>query len=159
MKRKHITLCGSMIFVDKMMSIKNELEEMGYSVTCPKLSDEEEKTGAITFMDYIESLGGIEKVTPENSVWKIKGEAIKEYKKEIDASDAILVCNFDRDEKQNRIGDNSFLEMGYAFFMNKEIFVLQGPPYGDEKIEEVLGMTPTFLYGNLNTIQNFFREM
>jgi hypothetical protein len=152
--KKHIILCGSMIFVDKMQLIANELDAMGYRVTCPKLTDEEKQMGAMTFMDYIESLGGIEKVTPENNAWKIKGEAIKGYKKEIDASDAILVCNFDKDDKHNRIGENSFLEMGYAFFMNKAIYVLQGPPYGDEKIEEVLGMTPIFLYGEVHKIKN-----
>jgi hypothetical protein len=78
-----------------------------------------------------------------------------EYKKEIDRCDALVVCNFDKGEKKNRIGENSFLEMGYAFFANKPIFVLQGPPYGDDKIEEVLGMTPVFLHGDSSTIKHY----
>ncbi len=150
--KKHITLCGSMIFESKMREIANELEAEGFSVTCPHLTEEEKQSGAATFMDHIDSLGGVEKIMPENEVWKIKGDAIKEYKIEIDKSDAILVCNFDKGEKKNRIGENSFLEMGYAFFTNKPIYVLQGPPYNDDKVEEVLGMMPIFLYGDIKKI-------
>ena len=146
-----------MIFMDKMKTVADELESLGYSVTCPELTEEEKKSGANTFMHHIDSLGGVEKVLPDDPVWKIKGDAIMEYKKEIDKSDAILVCNFDKGENKNRIGDNSFLEMGYAFFVHKPIFVLQGPPYGDDKIEEVLGMTPIFLNGEISSIQQAFR--
>jgi hypothetical protein len=142
--QKHITLCGSMIFLDKMRVIASELEAIGYSVTCPELTEEEIATGSNTFMGYIDSLGGVSKVLPSDPIWKIKGEGIMQYKKEIDKSDAVLICNFDKGEQKNRIGDNSFLEMGYAFFTSKTILILQGPPYGDNKIEEVLGMSPFF---------------
>ena len=152
--QKHITLCGSMIFMDKMRKIANELEASGYSVTCPELTEEEIATGSNTFMDYVNSLGGIEKVLPDDPVWKIKGEGIMQYKKEIDKSDAVLICNFDKGEEKNRIGDNSFLEMGYAFFVGKVLFVLQGPPYGNGKIEEVLGMSPIFLNGDISKIHS-----
>ena len=63
----------------------------------------------------------------------------------MDESDALLVCNFDKGDKKNRIGANAFLEMGYMFSLGKKLFVLQGPPYGDDKVEEVLGMRPVFL--------------
>lgn len=39
--------------------------------------------------------------------------------------------------------------MGYMFSLGKKLFVLQGPPYGDDKVEEVLGMRPVFLNGDL----------
>jgi hypothetical protein len=155
--QKHITLCGSMIFLDKMRAIAEELESFGYSVTCPELTEEEKKNGAVTFIDHINSLGGIEQVATDDAIWKVKGNAIQGYKKEIDRSDALLVCNFDKGDRKSRIGDNSFLEMGYAFFTDKTILVLQGPPYGDEKIEEVLGMTPIFLNGDISAIKNIVK--
>ena len=150
--KKHITLFGSMIFLEKMKTVASTLESYGYTVTCPGFTQEELDSGATTFMDYVDSLGGVEKVLPDNPIWNIKREAIFGYKDKIDKADAVLVCNFDKGDKKNPIGDNTFLEMGYAFFMRKKIVVLQGPPYGDEKIEEVLGMTPLFLYNDLQLI-------
>jgi hypothetical protein len=103
-------------------------------------------------MDMVTERGGVMSVPPHDSLWKIKEEAIREYKHEIDKADAILVCNFDKREAKNYIGDNSFLEMGYAFFMGKKIFVLQEPPYESSKIEEILGMRPVFLHGDIGGI-------
>jgi hypothetical protein len=45
------------------------------------------------------------------------------------------------------------MEMGYAFFIGKKMYVLQGPPYDDDKIEEVLGMRPVFLNGDLEKLR------
>jgi hypothetical protein len=147
-----IALAGSMSFMDKMNEIKVTLESFGHTVKAPTLTEEEIKTGADIFMDYVDTQGGVEKVLPDNDIWKIKEEAILGYKKIIDDTEVLLICNFDKGEKKNRIGSNVFMEMGYAFFIGKKICVLQGPPYGDDKIEEVLGMRPTFLYGDLGKI-------
>lgn len=148
-----ITLIGSMIFMGKMNEIKSTLETFGHSVVSPALTQEEVKTGVDTFMDYVDAQGGVEKVLPDNAIWKIKEESMKAYKKNLDEADLVLVCNFDKGEKKNRVGDNTFLEMGYSFFLGKKIYVLQGPPHGDEKIEEVLGMRPVFLYGDVERLE------
>lgn len=147
-----ITLIGSMIFMGKMNEIKLKLEILGHSVVAPALTQEEIETGVDTFMNYVDTQGGVEKVLPDNDIWKIKEESMKAYKKNLDDADCILVCNFDKGEKKNRVGDNTFLEMGYSFFIGKKIYVLQGPPYGDDKIEEVLGMRPTFLCGDITRL-------
>lgn len=42
-----------------------------------------------------------------------------------------------------------FWKWGYMFFTRKKLYVLQSPPYDDDKIEEILGMKPTFLNGDL----------
>jgi hypothetical protein len=144
-----IALVGSMVFLDRINKIKSDLEKMGHICFAPEFTEEELASGADTFMDYVESHGGVEKVAPEHEIWKIKEEAIRSFKPKMDECDAMLVCNFDKGEKKNRIGDNTFLEMGYMFLISKKLFVLNGPPYGDDKIEEVLGMRPTFLHGDL----------
>lgn len=141
-----------MIFLDRMNNIKIKLESFGHSVVAPTLTEKEIETGADTFMDYVNAEGGVEKVLPDNDIWKIKERGMMDYKKIMDNTDVLLVCNFDKGEKKNRIGDNTFMEMGYAFFIGKKICVLQGPPYGDDKIEEVLGMRPAFLYGDLEKL-------
>lgn len=142
-----------MIFLDRMNSIKSQLENFGHEVTAPTLTEEEIETGANTFKDYLVSQGGLKNVFPNNEIWKIKEKAMLQYKTIIDETDALLVCNFDKQEKKNRIGDNSFMEMGYAFFIGKKIYILQGLPYDDDKIEEVLGMRPVFLNGNFEDLK------
>lgn len=109
-----------MIFLDKINEIKTKLEEMGHYVYAPSFTKKEIETGANTFMDYVDAHGGVEKVLPDNEIWKIKEEAIRGYKKIMDNMDVLLVCNFDKGEKKNRIGDNTFLEMGYMFFVGKK---------------------------------------
>jgi hypothetical protein len=147
-----IVLAGSMVFLERMSAIKVELESMGHSVVMPSLTEDEIATGKDTFTEYLHSVGGIENVLPDNDIWKMKEEGMMCYKLHMDVSDAMLVCNFDKGGKKNRIGANVFLEMGYMFFLGKKIYVLQGPPYGDDKIEEVLGMRPVFLDGNIELI-------
>lgn len=141
-----------MVFMDKMKSLACELEVLGFRVTYPELTEEEKATGAETFSEYVQSLGGIEHVSPTDSIWNIKMEAMFAYKKVIDETDALLVCNFDKGVKKNHIGANVFLEMGYAFFTRKPIFILNEPPYHDEKIEEILGMQPIVLYGDITRL-------
>lgn len=147
-----IVLAGSMVFLDRIQDIKRQLESAGHSVHAPEFTAEELASGSNTFMDYVDANGGVEKVLPDNDIWKIKEEAIMSFKPKMDEADAILVCNFDKGEKKNRIGDNTFIEMGYMFFTGKKLYVLNSPPYGDDKIEEVLGMRPVFLYGDISKI-------
>ena len=148
-----IALVGSMVFLDRINEIKGKLEAMGHICFAPEFTEEEVASGANTFMDYVDAHGGVAQVPPEHEIWKIKEEAIRSFKPKMDEADAVLVCNFDKGEKKNRIGDNTFLEMGYMFLMDKKLFVLQGPPYGDDKIEEVLGMRPVFLNGDFAEIR------
>ena len=70
----------------------------------------------------------------------------------IDLCDGILVTNFDKDGVENYIGCNTFLEMGYAFATAKKIFVLNPLPNAAYK-EELLGMQPTIINGDLSKIR------
>jgi hypothetical protein len=115
-----ITLAGSMIFLDRMNDIKTQLEGFGHSAHAPAFTEEELKTGSNTFMDYIKVQGGVEKVLPDNDIWKIKEQGMMEYKKYIDETDVLLVCNFDKGEKKNRIGDNTIYGNGVCIFYWKE---------------------------------------
>jgi nucleoside 2-deoxyribosyltransferase len=153
---KHITLCGSMTFKSEMKALADTLEAQGFTVTYPKPTEEEKNSGYARFTDYANSLGGIQNLKPTDPVWSIKRDGILAYKETIEKTDVVLICNFDKGDKKNYIGQNTFLEMGYAFFLDKKLFVLQEPPYGDQKVEEVLGMMPIFLNGDISNIKSYF---
>jgi len=49
------------------------------------------------------------------------------------------------------IGSNSFLEMGFAFVLQKKIFILNKVP-DQSNTEEILGLEPVELLGNLHRL-------
>lgn len=151
-KNKLIVLCGSMINMDKMNIIRDELVTKGYNVIAPELSEEEIKSGTKTFIDIINEKGGIENIPVNDDIWKIKTDTMGDYLKYIEQSDAVLICNYTKGIEIDKIGDNSYFEMSIAFYLKKKIYVLNGPPYKSSKCEEVIAMQSTFLHGDLNKI-------
>jgi len=133
-----ITLCGSLKFYDKMIKIKEELLNLGHSVTMP-IKDAE--------TDYNN------KSVEQGFKNIIKHDTIREHYNKILNSDSILVVNYKKNGIENYIGGNSFLEMGFAYVNNKKIFVLnQIPNKGINYLEEILGMQPTVLHQDLTKI-------
>lgn len=135
-----IVICGSMSSAAKMVEIKNELEKNGHQVLLPKRT-EEYATQKRQMEDNREST--------EN---KIKDDLIRDYYNEIKNSDAILVCNLDKNGKENYIGGNTFLEMGFAHVLDKKIFLLNPIPEISYK-DEILAMQPVLIKNNLDSIK------
>jgi len=82
---------------------------------------------------------------------KKKYNTIKWWDNCIKNSDAILICNFDRDGIKNHIGGNAFLEMGSAYVNNKKIFLLN--PIPDESYkDEIEAMEPIVINNDLTKI-------
>lgn len=111
-----ICICGSINFLDEMIDIKNQLEKLNFEVFIPDSK---------------------EKLDPnlEISDLKIKYDVIKNHYKKILESDAILVFNPEKKSLNGYIGGNSFLEMGFAYVNNKDIFITNPIPelsYTDE---------------------------
>ena len=89
---------------------------------------------------------------PNSWLWKRKKEAILEHFKKIGDGDAILVTNYDKNGVRNYIGGNTLMEMGLALHLNKIIYLLNPIPEISYK-EEILGMQPKILNGNLELIK------
>lgn len=66
-------------------------------------------------------------------------------------ADVILVCNYDKSGIVAYIGPNTLLEMGLAFHLQKPIYLLNPIPEVSYK-EEILGMQPTVIDGDLKKI-------
>jgi phosphatidylglycerophosphatase A len=81
-----------------------------------------------------------------------KAELIRGHFSEIEKADAILVMNYEKNEVQNYIGANVLIEMSVAFFLKKPIYILNSAPADSPLIDEILGMQPIFLQGDLSKI-------
>ncbi|MDD2732102.1 MAG: hypothetical protein PHI53_02815 [Candidatus Pacebacteria bacterium] len=144
-----ITICGSIAFVDQMLSVKKQLEDLGHIVEMPPTEVEDGEGNLIPAIEYYKIRRNTE--GQEDWVWDRKEWAMKKHFNKVSLSDAILVLNYDKNDIEGYIGANTFLEMGLAFHLAKKIYILNPIPEISYK-EELLGMKPIIINGNLNEI-------
>lgn len=130
----HIVLCGSMSAATSMMKVSGELLMLGHTVTMPA--------------NIREHADG---VFIENATEKKELDVFKKYFKEIQNADAILVCNEPKGDQQNYIGPNSLLEMGFAYVLDKAIYVLHDLPVSNFR-DEIDAMHPIALHNSFDVI-------
>ena len=144
-----ITICGSIAFQDEILSVKQKLEELGHEIKIWPSEIQDGSGKLISVQEYYRIRHSAN--NDEKWVWDRKAEAIMDHFNKIAWSDAILVANYDKNNIKNYVGGNTLMEMGLAFFLNKKIYFLNEVPEVSYK-EEILGVKPIILKGNLNKI-------
>jgi len=135
-----IVICGSMTSSKEMVEIANKLRLNNHEVILPHNADK-----------YADGTLANEN-SHESTENKIKDDLIGDYHRTIDASDAVLIANFDKNGIKNYIGGNSFLELGFAHVLNKPVYLfnpIPDMPYTDE----TKAMQPVILDGDLLKIK------
>ncbi len=151
-----ITICGSIAFYQEMEENKKLLEASGHEVFIPLLSNEApaEMGGGKTiyFGKYIEDNGGTDAFPAEHKIWDLKEKAIRDHYEKIEWCDAIFVANYEKKGIAGYIGGNTLIEIGVAFFLKKNVYILN--PISSELSykQEIYGMKPILLNGNINKI-------
>jgi len=145
-----ITICGSIAFYEKMEEVKKELEKAGHIVDLPPLEIEDEKGNYISVQDYYK----LRKSSRDDAkwIWERKREAMKMHFDKIVWGDCILVLNYEKNDIKGYIGANTLMEMGLALHINKPIYLLNEIPQMNYR-EEILGMQPVILNGDLSKIK------
>jgi diphthamide synthase subunit DPH2 len=144
----HIVICSSIDFTPQIEEIAIQLTNKGHTVDIP-LTSKRIINGELTLADYFQEKSS----TLESAQRKISDNVIRAYFEKIKNADAILVLNFEKRGIANYIGGNTFLEMGFAHVLNKDIFLYHAIPdmlYTDE----LLAFESTILNENLSLIQN-----
>ena len=122
---KNIVLCGSMKVKDKILEVKEELENKGYNVLIPK-----------------ECMEGLPKVLASR----------KHLERVIDPKNSyILVVNSINRGIENYIGPNSLAEIAFGFYYNKNVYLLND--YYEPYLDELVGWNVIPLKGNLDNIK------
>lgn len=140
-----ITICGSIDFTHEIGKIKDFLKDK-HQVLLPQTA-EKILTGKITWKDYLKEKQSSQKTVER----KVTDNVIRIHYEKIKGSDAIVVVNIDKKDIKNYIGGNTFLEIGFAYVLNKKIFLLNEVPempYTDE----IKAMKPIVLNGDLSKI-------
>lgn len=129
-----ITLCGSIKFFDKMVEMQGELEKAGHKVFMPV------KAAGVDYW----AEDNTSRVQAKKTL-----ELINEHFHKIEKSDAIIVANMTKGDIQNYIGANTFLEIGFAHYLGRKIYLLNPIPDQPYIIDEILTIDPIVLEGTV----------
>ncbi|MCX6808376.1 MAG: hypothetical protein NTW50_01795 [Candidatus Berkelbacteria bacterium] len=140
-----ITICGSMKHADKMVKAYKKLQKIGHT---PVMHEDVFGIASGTAPELIEG------ITKNHAEVKKKYDFIKIWHGLIMESDAILVCNYDRNGIKNYVGGNTLMEIGFAYTADKKIFLINPIPDGVSYADEIKAMFTAVLDGDLSKIEN-----
>lgn len=152
-----ITICGSIAFYPAMEAARDQLVKAGHQVKIPELALEvpPQYGGGkkVHFGTHIENNGGIDAFAPGHPIWDLKEGAINDHFEKIQWSDAILVVNPEKRGVPGYIGGNTLIEIGLSYFLKKLIYILNPISSQLSYKQEIFGMKPKFLDGDLSKIR------
>ncbi len=132
-----ITICGSIKFFDDMVDLQKKLEKLGHEILMPVKAP------------------GVDYWAKDNTA-RVKAkktlELINEHFRKIEKSDAILVVNVTKGDIKNYIGANTFLELGFAHYLGKRIYLLNPIPDQPYILDEILTIDPIILEGDTKNL-------
>lgn len=136
-----IVVCGSMAFAREMVGAREKLEKLGHETFLPE-----------AFEKFIS--GEWQAGNPQKAVErKVRHNLIKKHYSQITQGDAILVLNYDKKGIKGYIGGNSFLECGFAYVLEKKIYLLFDVPEIEFYWSELKAMKPIILNSDLSKIK------
>lgn len=128
-----------MQFHKEMEAMRTKLQSRGFTVLVP------------ADLDHIENNESYMTNDEDKISTKIEFDFIREHFKKIEQADAILILNYEKKGIAGYIGGNTFLEMGYAFGLDKKVYLLHPIPEMDYKTE-MYAIQPIILDGDLDKI-------
>ena len=140
-----ITICCSLAFMEEVKQVRNELQNFGHQVLLPETILECEEKNVASYKELIQRF----ETEQEWSDYK-KGRMLLHFDK-VKQADAILVCNYKKNEIEHYIGPNTFLEMALALYFNKPIYLLNPIPENNY-LDEITAMQPIVINQDLSLI-------
>jgi len=141
-----ITICSSASFYKQVIEVEKVLKSMGFKVKIPMTANEMKKKGNFNVETFKPWLTG-------KSNYRRKTFLTKQHFKKVVSGDAILVLNYKKNNIEGYIGGAVLAEMAVALHFKKPIYVLNPIPSRLTYTEELLGMQPIVLNGDLAKIR------
>ncbi|MBN2016039.1 DUF84 family protein [Candidatus Dojkabacteria bacterium] len=144
-----ITICGSISFYKTIRKVEQRLNKLGFETFIPvgfgKTSQDDEKIKDSLTLE-------------EDAQRKINLDLINEHHRKVQESEGIFIVNLDKNGMKNYIGGNTFLEMGFAFVNNRDIF-LYNPIPSNSYTAEIKAMRPMIINKNLNKVVKYYKNL
>ncbi|OGY41551.1 MAG: hypothetical protein A2Y82_05035 [Candidatus Buchananbacteria bacterium RBG_13_36_9] len=149
-----ITICSSIKFWPQIVEVKKQLENLGHEVLIPPHEVPNKDGEMIPVEEYYRIRKEmVDRGESIDWVWERKEQAIKWHLEKVNKADVILVLNFDKNNIPNYIGGNTLLETGVAFWLKKPIYLYNPIPENISYFEEIKGMRPIVINGDLTLIK------
>ncbi len=132
-----ICICCSLKFGNEVREIEQQLQRLGHEVLLPN--------GIINHLPEQPDYDPVQA--------KIDTDSNHQHVDKIRVSDAILVCNYDKNGIRNYIGANTFAEMFIAYYFNKPIFCLHDLPNQSYINDELQSFRPIILHNDLTKLR------
>lgn len=117
-----ICICCSLSFTDEVLALAKRLGQLDHEVLLPN--------GVLANIINEPDFDPVQA--------KIATGNVNKHIDKVRASDAVLVCNYDKNGIKNYIGANTFLEIAAAHYFDKPIFALNplpDQPYINDEIQ------------------------
>ena len=144
--KKTIVLCSSAVFFEELFDYKEKLENLGFDVEMPISAERMKEAGDFdvskikTWFDNVDDM--------HKKTW-----LMKHHLEKVKNGDIVLDINLPQKGFEGYIGGNVFLELFYGWMNDKPLYILNPISKEQEIYEEVMGMNPVFLNGDLTKIE------
>jgi len=136
-----IGVIGSMQYTEEMLEVRDELIELGHQAFVTSLHE--------AFIGLTDEEKEKVKIEQKNNQ-----DAIREFWRMMQGADAVLVLNLKKNDIENYVGGNTFLEMGFAHVLNQKIFLMNPIPEIHYYKTEIVAMKPVIINGDLTKIKD-----
>ena len=144
--KKIITICSSASFYKEVLDIESQLKKQGFTIKIPNTAIKMKKSGNFNVSDY--------KTWYKNKAdYKKKTKLMENHFKKVLAADAILVVNNEKHGIAGYVGGNVLMEMTLAYHYKKPIFLLNDITSTLAIEEEIRGLNPMIIEGDLKKIK------
>jgi hypothetical protein len=144
-KKPIIAICASASTYDRVIPLSDELLSIGLHVALPAMAETMKTEGRANEEARIDW-------TARSDGYTYKEKLMRDHFALIARSDAILVANYEKNGKPDYIGGNVLMEMTVAFYLKKPIFILNSASQDSPLIDEIMGVRPVFLHGDITKL-------
>jgi len=141
-----VTICSSAAFFKEVLEFEKKLLNLGFKVLVPCTAKQMKKADNFdesAFKPWFKDI----------STYKRKTFLMRDHFRKVENGDAIFVVNLKKHNVDGYIGGNTLMEMALAFHLKKPIFILNEIPNDFFLYEEIIGVKPVILNGDLNLIK------
>jgi hypothetical protein len=135
-----IGVIGSMQFTERMLDLRKQLIDIGHDAYVTSLAE--------PFIGKTDEEKEVIKLSQ-----KMHRDAMREFWRQMQGGDAVLVANYRKNNIEHYIGANTFLEMGWAHALDQRIYVLNPLPDTSYIRTEIEAMRPIVIHGDLYSIR------
>lgn len=137
-----ITLCGSIQFIEQMVTVAAVLTAKGHTVLLPESANHGQGK------EYWEQLWD----TDQAAFIRLKQDRMLGHMNKIQESDAILVVNYEKHGQRGYVGPNTLMEIGHAFALQKKIYVWDTFDESSPFFEELISLPIIFLHTDIERL-------